>query len=293
LKIINPSMNMKKLAAVSFLGVLTFASLLTAQDPAFPDQVFQTHLLTLGGEPSDPPPSTNFVRFDLAFLGGQPDKLIQSIQSATKKPLNVIIPEEHANIMLPELKLKGVTVPQLFDALGQASHKTIHTRTGPNFGGNTQYQVSTTSYGFRTKGQATPDSIWYFFVDAPLEPPVSVPKPPPPVQKVCRFYSLAPYLDDLKVEDITTAIETGWKMLGEASTPELKFHKDTQLLIAVGPADKLMLIEDMLARLRIPSNRANSGLAPMPRPAPVLPAPPVRQPAETYLESQKPQPPKQ
>jgi hypothetical protein len=110
---------------------------------------------------------------------------------------------------------------------------------------------------------------------------------------VCRFYSLAPYLDDLKVEDITTAIETGWKMLGETSTPDLKFHKDTQLLIAVGPVDKLMLIEDMLERLRIPSNKPNNGLVPRPRPTPSLPAPPpIRQPAENYLESQKPQPPK-
>jgi len=38
-------------------------------------------------------------------------------------------------------------------------------------------------------------------------------------------------------------------MLGETERPEIKFHKDTKLLIAVGEPSKLSLIESVLAQL--------------------------------------------
>ena len=40
------------------------------------------------------------------------------------------------------------------------------------------------------------------------------------------------------MDDITTAIETGYKMLGEPA-PVINFHKDTKLLIAVGELARL------------------------------------------------------
>jgi hypothetical protein len=67
---------------------------------------------------------------------------------------------------------------------------------------------------------------------------------------ICRFYQLAPYLEaGYKVEDITTTIETGWKMLGITRPPELTYHKDTKVLIAVSDADKLKTIDDVLKQL--------------------------------------------
>jgi hypothetical protein len=61
---------------------------------------------------------------------------------------------------------------------------------------------------------------------------------------------LSPYLDaGYKVEDITTAIKTAWDMLGIAQGPEMKYHKDTKLLIAVGEADKLQMIDEALGQL--------------------------------------------
>ncbi|PYI85361.1 MAG: hypothetical protein DME26_11190, partial [Verrucomicrobia bacterium] len=82
--------------------------------------------------------------------------------------------------------------------------------------------------------------VWYFFHEKPLATEV---------EKACRFYQLAPYLETYKVEDITTAIETGWKMLGEKNPPTISFHKDTKLLIAVGEASKLQLIDSVLQQL--------------------------------------------
>jgi hypothetical protein len=103
-------------------------------------------------------------------------------------------------------------------------------------GADTSYS---TSYGFTTPGTPSDDPIWYFYAY----------KGAPPA-KVCRFYSLAAYVDrGLSVDDITTAIETGWKMLGETSPPTISFHKDTKLLIAVGEQSKLETIDAALKAL--------------------------------------------
>ena len=89
----------------------------------------------------------------------------------------------------------------------------------------------------------------------------------PAREKVCRFYQLAPYLDSgLTVNDITTAIETGWKMQGYTTTPEISYHKETKLLIAVGEPDKLAIIDAALKALEpakvkpLPAIEPNTGL---------------------------------
>ena len=69
----------------------------------------------------------------------------------------------------------------------------------------------------------------------------------PPPSGETRFYSLAPYLRaDITVDDITTAIRTGWELRGVKAPPTLKFHQETQLLIAVGQPEELATIVDVL-----------------------------------------------
>ena len=179
----------------------------------------------------DSTPDSKLTRFDLNFPGGTPKELVEAIEKASGKPLNAIIPDEHANTLLPALKMNAVTAAQLFEALGQASRKIVTFK-------NRSFQES--YYGFRTQGQATDYSIWYFYYEQ---------SNPPQEPKACHFYQLAPYLDTYKIEDITTAIETGWIMLGETERPEIKFHKDTKLLIAVGEPSRLVLIESVLSQL--------------------------------------------
>jgi hypothetical protein len=61
---------------------------------------------------------------------------------------------------------------------------------------------------------------------------------------------LSPYLEaGYKVDDITTAIRTAWKMLGVARPPEISYHKDTRVLIVVGEADKIRVIDNVLKQL--------------------------------------------
>lgn len=176
-------------------------------------------------------------RFDLDFPGGTPRDLVNAVDKALSglRPyrLNVIIPEDCEQLKIPTIKVENVTLPQLFAALASASRK----MQSHQFGNYTEY-----SYGFRTEGEPTESSIWTFYQSkAPEGPPVS---------PSCKFYQLSPFLEaGYRVEDITTAIETGWKMLGVANPPQLKYHKDTKLLIAVGAPDNLRMIDDALQQL--------------------------------------------
>jgi hypothetical protein len=184
------------------------------------------------------------TRFDLDFPGGTPAQLVKAIEKAMGKPLNAIISTEDADVQLPPLKMNDVDVSRLFRALETASVKQVRVVTGTYGNGNQSYTYQNLSYGFRTDSSISDNSVWYFHVEKPALPPVT------PVEKICQFYALTPYLDrGFTVDDITTAIETGWKMAGETPTPELNYHKETKLLIAYGEAAKLETIRRVLDTL--------------------------------------------
>src|SRR5207247_9160320 len=99
------------------------------------------------------------------------------------------------------------------------------------------------SYGFRSQGKPSDDAVWNFYVEKPPTANYVIPM-------VCRFYSLARYIESgTTVDDITTAIKTGAQMLGEGAGPTISFHKDTKLLIAVGEPSKLEIIDSVLRAL--------------------------------------------
>jgi hypothetical protein len=182
------------------------------------------------------------TKFDLDFPGGRPQDLVSAIRKAMGKPLNAIIPREGADMGLPPLKMNNVDAPQLFLALERASLRRV---TGMDASGS-PFMIGDASYGFYYSGHTpTDDTIYYFHVDRPVGP-----NPP----KTCRFYALEPYLNrGLTVDDITTAIQTAWKMMGEEDRPAISFHKDTKLLIAVGEASKLKTIDAVLKALEPPA----------------------------------------
>jgi len=221
---------------------------------------------------TEPAPAPTLTRFNLDFPGGTPKELVVAIEKAMSRPLNAIVPEELAATKLPALKMNSVDVPQLFQALTAASRKSeaVVSSRGP-YGGMQSYQIANTGCGFRqgSEGKPSDDTIWYFYVEKPVLPPASS------SDKVCRFYALAPYLDQgISVDDITTAIETGWKMMGDTSPPTISFHKDTKLLIAVGEPTKLETIDGVLKALEPLKSRtmpAGMSASPPTRPAAVRP----------------------
>jgi hypothetical protein len=211
-----------------------------------PQGTVEKQIASRGFPPEAPP---KLYKFDLDFAGGTPGELIQAIQKAMNHPLNAIIPNDGASVRLPPLKMKDVTVFQLFEALELATHsqRAYYNGAQRNPFDNNQPTVTwtDTSFGFRTSpldGPISNESIWYFSVKGNIAMP-----------KISRFFLLTPYLNrGLTVDDITTAIQTGWKMQGDSNPPTLSFHKETKLLIAVGDLNQLQTIDDVLKALYVP-----------------------------------------
>src|ERR1019366_7529267 len=55
--------------------------------------------------PPSQPEAPKLTKFSLDFPGGTPQQLVTAIEKAMSKPLNVIIPAEHADFKLPPLKM--------------------------------------------------------------------------------------------------------------------------------------------------------------------------------------------
>lgn len=175
-----------------------------------------------------PAPRT-LTKFNLDFPGGTPGELVAAIEKASGRPLNAIIPPGDTDRRLPPLKMNSVDAAQLFGALGEATNRMAYANgmLGPS------------QCGFRTQGLPTDDSIWYFWVNQPPTRP-----------KVSQFFLLKPYLaHGLTVDDITTAIETAWKMEGAPQRPQMSYHKETSLLIVVGDEPQLVVVRRALRAL--------------------------------------------
>jgi len=235
-----PIMKISKILALGIL-VLSVVSV-WGQQPFGPSR---PQLPPGPGNASSAEPLT---KFNLDFPGGHPKDLVAAIEKATGKPLNAIVDEQDNAVNLPSLKMNNVSIPQLLETLGAESRRT-------EFG-------QTSGYSFQTAGRvANDDSIWFFHVEKPL-PQVQQ----QPITSSCRFYLLTPYLErGLTVDDITTAIQTSWKMLGykdhtqfpfggqssapDRVAPQISYHKETKLLIAVGEDYKIDAIDAVLKAL--------------------------------------------
>lgn len=189
--------------------------------------------------------TNSLPKFDLDFVGGRPKDLVKTVEKAIGKPLNTVIPDECADLKIPAVSVKNVTVAQLFEALKLGSKTTHRYDVIDPFTWNSGTSERTSTYGFQTEGVPNENSIWFFIKEGDDSGPfISV------APTVCKFYQLSPYLESgYTVEDITTAVETAWKMLGVTKLPEISYHKDTKVLIAVGDADKVHLIGDVLDQL--------------------------------------------
>jgi len=96
----------------------------------------------------------------------------------------------------------------------------------------------------------TDETVWAFqALGLPTEEYKAALKATEKPNVVCQYFQLAPHLEDHTIEDITTAIQTGWKMLDVDPTPQLSFHKETKLLIAVGAKDQIEMIPQVLGQL--------------------------------------------
>lgn len=162
---------MKKHLILPFVGSIFAFNLVSAQPDGTPPPIPVPEGYVLVAD------TNTLTKFDLDFPGGSPDRLVKAIEKATGKPMNVIIPEENADLKMPAISVKNVTVAQLFEALKDNS--THHERqVWRAFSDSTHqetlsnpitYYERPVSYGFQTTGVPNDHSIWYLYSDGNVD----------------------------------------------------------------------------------------------------------------------------
>ncbi len=154
--------------------------------------------------------------FDLSFGGGTPQKLVSEMEKASGLKLNVLIPPELTDARIPPMELRSVSVESVFDSLNVIGRNSMNSMAWIRAtGGN--------------------GNIWVLARAADN-------------RKTQAFY-VGHLLKKFKIDDITTAVQTTWQLGGKEAKAELKYHQETQLLIALGHPEQLNTTENVLAQL--------------------------------------------
>jgi len=202
-------------------------------------------------------------RFDLDFPGGTPGDLVDAIGHSMAKKINVVIADDGKSVRLPAVRVRNATVNDVFTAIAVATRREVAVPTsiaaGMRSGGpqTIQYQYRTVQSQFQPAGnQITDDTVWSFVTNEPDVTDAAARGNQP--TRELRHFQLRDYISDsLSVADITTAIRSGWEMLGIKNPPDLKFHQETGIMIAAGEPQLLDQIPMVLQQL--PRNNAIPG----------------------------------
>ena len=249
---------MKPIMKTSLLLVALLAGL-GAPSPLVAQNTFGGRIPAKQGAP---PVAEGLKHFNLDFPGGTPRELVAAISKATSQHLNVIVPARQAGTKIMPIKVENVTVPELFRAIATSSKREVPVVTGPGTGGQKTIQMHTSSLSFQQNSEpVTDETIWSFQSTEPDEEYKAMISAVLEPEQVCQYFQLGPYLQDNTIEDITTAIQTGWKMLKVDPMPQLSFHQETKLLIAVGAAERVVQIPNVLAQLPLDNTVAVERIA--------------------------------
>jgi hypothetical protein len=166
-------------------------------------------------------PTGELPTFNIDFPGGNPEELIQQVTKASGTRPNVVIPSYIANVPIPKFKLQNVNTRQVFEALNMVPD-----------------EKGAVIVRWISEGEKWgPNRVW------------TLVKAPARQRETCQVVFIGNLLESFQLEDINAAIRTSWEMLGKSSTPSLKFHKETRLLIAKGDEEELKLALEVLKSL--------------------------------------------
>jgi hypothetical protein len=155
--------------------------------------------------------------FDLSFPGGTVTEFVTEIGKAFERSIrggqkpNFLVPAEASSLKVPKLELRSVDTETLMNA--------VSTLLGPR------------EHVWRRTGRST----WIFVTE--------------PDRRTTQAFFVGHLLKKFKIEDITTAIDTVWQMAPSTKT-DLKYHKDTQLLIIRADKPQLETASNVLIQLR-------------------------------------------
>lgn len=203
---------------------------------------------------SAPQNSDELSRFDLDFPGGTPGQLVEMVSRAQGKQVSVVFPENSDRARMPVVRVRNATVSDVFSAIAAATRHEVAVPTsiimanGKQGAQSIQYR-SVQSQFVPSGGAITDDTVWSFVSNEDEAAAAKQLNQQQPVREL-RHFQLRQYLSDkLTVQDITTAIRSGWEMLKVENPPDLKFHQETGILIAAGAPELLEQIPMVLQQL--------------------------------------------
>lgn len=159
---------------------------------------------------------------DIDFPGGSIRSFLDSIMRTNGFCPNVVVSDEAADLKLPAIRLHTVTLYEAIQAienLGVLDDCKIEVKTDRNV-------MTIMAFHVGQKPQKKKSDLRVFDVS----------------RAITEHYG---------IDDIVTAVTTAWKMQAGDDDPvaELKYHKETNLLIAVGDVQDLRLVENVIVEL--------------------------------------------
>ncbi|MGV3771901.1 MAG: hypothetical protein ACO1QB_03305 [Verrucomicrobiales bacterium] len=212
------------------------------------------------GVPGQPPPPRSFHSivpsepeqpFNIYFEGGTPKDFLKALEESLKDLPPVIIPANAADITIPSFELRNVTLSDVFNALNILGMRE-----------NWSWQPTSRPNG--SPGSAIYVLLKQESVTLQRQFPYNLPGYQQPVSSEIKVQPIhvGYLLEKYKIEDLTTAIETGWSMSGKVSItdsiePELKYHKDTEMLLIKGYPSHLNFVTELFKQLQAPINKTS------------------------------------
>jgi hypothetical protein len=168
---------------------------------------------------------TEVLKFDFDFPGGTLPQLISDLTAVTKQPVNITLGEGAAQIVVPKLKLFGVSTFDVLGTLKALSHST------PSLG-DWDSLVSDDHHSI----------VWTVNVDSEREfgPTIT------------RVVYVGDLLRKYTIDDLAAAISFAMNPPTGAPKilPKLRLHRETSLLIIEAPGREGDVAEQVLGGLR-------------------------------------------
>ena len=178
--------------------------------------------------------------FNLDFSGGTVGNLLTLLLNVMPSRPNILVSPTANNLLVPPLKLTGVDLRSLFKALptfmsAHTAGKKVELRV--DFGIGSLNNTIITLYTYQRR--------------------VNTARVIPDRTEVINVADLLAG-GELKITDLVTAIETAWAMNSQGKTmknPQLKFHKETNLLLVKGSIAAVSLVKNVTRQLQITQSR--------------------------------------
>lgn len=177
--------------------------------------------LAVGGQADDAP-----HLISLRFPGGTAVAYINAIRKAAGD-LNVVVASEAGEIRMPPVSLNRVTPAAAVDLLNDRSHREHDRRVELEVRVMPTYDVAEQpTYQIMAHVSGRPTAIG------------------------AHVWTIAQILTkDITAEGVLSAVEMALEIAGSGTKPDIRFHEDTQLIIARGDQAQLEAIEEVIVRL--------------------------------------------